>query len=164
MSLSRSFGFSIGCQLKAKRFSQADQLKAPPRCRRQLRREDRLHHPRAHPEKFVRAFPVARSLEAGFAAHGRGKCRKQFAPDPNGIVIEIGNAPFNPTQPGSYVKPGPFLSISIVPTRRCSKYTDRVAIRLLPLRQHQAVSGGGFRGTGVICKDGQIKPKGLSHQ
>ena len=37
--------------------------------------------------------------------------------DFNGIVIEIGNAPRNPIQSGSYVKPGPLLSTSIVPTQ-----------------------------------------------
>jgi hypothetical protein len=67
-----------------------------------------------------------------FAAQGK-KMSEEMRGDFSGIVIEIGNAPRNSIQLESYVKPGPLLSTSIVPTSRCSKYTRRLVIRLLYL-------------------------------
>src|SRR6476619_5463776 len=90
-----------------------------------------------------------------FAAQGR-KISEAMRSDLNGIVTEIGNAPRKAIQSGSYEKRGPFLSTSIPPTRRCSKYTGRLAIRLL-LGQI-----GQFRG---VCDDtSTTEPQGLSHQ
>src|SRR5712664_1265778 len=120
--------------------------------------------PITSPRAIPRSCPSVLSCTLSgrrFAAHGR-KVSEAIRSDLNGIVIEIGNAPLNPIQLGSYVKPGPFLSISIVPTRRCSKYTDRVAIRLLLFGNFRQFRGGRGLRTGVRCKDGQIKPRALA--
>src|SRR5262249_18056419 len=82
-----------------------------------------------------RSCPRVRSCSLSgskFAAQGK-KTSEEMPGDLDGIVIEIGNAPRNSIQLGSYVSPGPLLSTSIVPTSRCSKYTRRLVIRLLYL-------------------------------
>src|SRR4030095_16443335 len=87
--LSASQGLSA-CQSdarEAKRFAQADQLKAPPRCRRQLRTEDRLHRP-APSREVVRAFSVARSLEGGLLPTA-GKCPEHFAAVSNALLSRL---------------------------------------------------------------------------
>src|SRR5262249_44401562 len=80
--------------------------------------------------------------------------------------IEIGNAPRNPIQLGSYEKPGPLLSASIVPTRRCSKYTGRLAIRLLPLFEKIGQFGSRRtpRWSGGSGNLSRPEPQSLSHQ
>src|SRR5262245_17411081 len=97
-----------------------------------------------------------------FAAQGR-KISEAMRSDLNGIVTEIGNAPRKAIQSGSYEKRGPFLSTSIAPTRRCSKYTG-MAIRLLLGQIGQFGDGRGFRWTTEHRTTGRPEPQGLSHQ
>src|SRR6516225_3685768 len=83
--------------------------------------------------------------------------------DLNGIVSEIGNAPRNPIQSASYVKPGPFLLTSIVPTSRCSKYIGRLAIGLLHVFGKVRQFGG--RGLRPGCQNvARPEPKCFGYQ
>jgi hypothetical protein len=97
-----------------------------------------------------------------FAAQGK-KMSEEMRDDFSGIVIEIGNAPRSSIQLESYVKPGPRLSTSIVPTSRCSKYTRRLVIRLLYLlgKIGQFRRGGAAIGPENVDR---VKAQRLSHQ
>src|SRR5712671_3374382 len=85
--------------------------------------------------------------------------------DLNGMVTEIGNAPRNPIQSASYVKPGPLLLTSIVPTSRCSKYTGRLAIELLHVFGKVRQFGGRGLRPSTRCQNVALpEPQCLSHQ
>ena len=68
--------------------------------------------------------------------------------------------------PGLYVKPGPFLSTSILPTSLCSKYTGRLTIRFLYLFFCEIWQfGGGTVGQRIWRENtGCLEPQGFGYQ